>query len=86
MFLKEKREERLSNRLVKEHDETLRDKRAESLDNEHERDKRMVEKVKLEKLFVQESRNKMADKTFSQGQSILAKIVTKHSRAGSRKN
>jgi len=28
----------------------------------------------------------MAEKTFSQGQSVLAKIVNKHSHAGSRKN
>jgi len=52
MFLKEKKEEKLSNRLVREHDAKLKTKRAESLDAEAERHKRMVEKVKLDKLFV----------------------------------
>ena len=46
----------------------------------------MVEKMKLEKLFVQESRNQIADKTFTQGQNNLSNIVKKFSRAGSRKN
>ena len=64
-MLKEKKLERVSNRLTKEQSDALTQRRAESLDAEHERHKRMVEKVKLEKLYVQESRNKKADRTFS---------------------
>ena len=46
----------------------------------------MVEKVKLEKLFVQEARNTQAESTFNKGQSSLRNIVNKFSRASSRKN
>ena len=46
----------------------------------------MTEKIKLEKIFVQEARNTQAESTFNKGQSSLRNIVNKFSRASSRKN
>ena len=45
----------------------------------------MVEKVKLEKLFVQEARNTQADSTFNAGQSQLHGIMNKFSRSANKR-
>eukprot|EP00354_Favella_ehrenbergii_P010359 CAMPEP_0170453268 /NCGR_PEP_ID=MMETSP0123-20130129/1900_1 /TAXON_ID=182087 /ORGANISM="Favella ehrenbergii, Strain Fehren 1" /LENGTH=71 /DNA_ID=CAMNT_0010715571 /DNA_START=758 /DNA_END=973 /DNA_ORIENTATION=- len=54
MLVQDRKRLNLANRFMKDQGDSIAKRRAQNAEAELERHKRMVEKVKLEKLFVQE--------------------------------